>query len=419
MRAAIGTNDSLLAGVSGGADSIAMLLAIHNAGYRVYAVHCNFHLRGEESMRDQHYVELFCQNHKIPLNIIDFNVEQHREQHGVSVEMACRDLRYAEFRNLKRESGSKRILVAHNADDNAETVLLNLMRGSGVSGLRAMRRDTGEILRPMLDISRADIEDYLNKCGVDYVIDSSNLQSDYSRNFIRNQVLPMLRDRWPHANDALNNTAAIMENEEKALSYLEKMIVPQTDILPYSNLSDAEMRQWIIRRFVKKHNGTDHIAADINECMERGELQPGKRWICGDDEFVAGVEGIEYIKAVCDTELQIEATLYENSPELMAEIKQARNNEELWLPYGPEQVKFRLRRDGDRMWPLGMKGSRLVSDIVSDAKLPVCRKRNIIVAEKVDSGEILWVEGLKRSKIDLITDRNNFIYKFVRKNKNY
>ena len=189
----------VIAGISGGADSVAMLLGLHEAGADITAIHCNFHLRGEESERDRRFVEKLCQRLEIPLVVIDFDVNDYMLRHKISTEMACRELRYAEFRRILNEKKADRIAVAHHADDNAETLLLNLMRGAGVAGMRGMVPDTGEIIRPLLEVSRTEILHYLESKGETYVTDSTNLISDYRRNFLRNEILPLLESRWPEA----------------------------------------------------------------------------------------------------------------------------------------------------------------------------------------------------------------------------
>ena len=147
----------VIAGVSGGADSVALLRGLVNIGVDVEVVHCNFHLRGEESERDRKFVEILCSDLGVSLDVVDFDVESYRRVNGGSVEMACRELRYAYFEEKMETLHADRIAVAHNSDDNAETLLLNLFRGAGISGLRAMKPDTGRVVRPLLDISRREI----------------------------------------------------------------------------------------------------------------------------------------------------------------------------------------------------------------------------------------------------------------------
>lgn len=205
----------ILATVSGGADSVALLASLSSIPHlRVIAAHCNFHLRGDESERDCKFVESLCNKLDIPLLIKDFDVEEFRLGHpGYSVEMACRELRYEWFRSLLKEFNLERIATGHNADDNIETLLLNLLRGSGTTGLRGMLPDYNGIIRPLLTIHRMEILEYLKNRNLDYVTDSSNLSSDYRRNFLRNDVLPLIRSRWPGADKALDRSIELLRAE--------------------------------------------------------------------------------------------------------------------------------------------------------------------------------------------------------------
>ena len=181
-----------LVALSGGADSVALLLILKDLGYRIEAAHCNFHLRGEESNRDEAFVKKLCQEQNIPLHLIHFDTKEYADLHQVSIEMAARDLRYGYFRQLRKDIGAEKVCVAHHRDDAVETLLMNLMRGSGVHGLTGIRACNGEIVRPLLDVSRQEIETYLHSIGQDYVMDSTNLVDDVVRNKIRLNVLPLL-----------------------------------------------------------------------------------------------------------------------------------------------------------------------------------------------------------------------------------
>lgn len=202
----LGINKVLVA-LSGGADSVATAFALKQADIEIMALHCNFHLRGEESDRDMEFVSNFCLSHSIPLKTKDFDVEEFRKNHkGVSIEMACRDLRYRWFDEMLQETGYQRIATGHNADDNIETFLLNMLRGAGSRGLKGMSRDTGTIWRPLLEYHRNDILLYLNHYKLDFVTDSSNLESDYRRNFLRNKVIPLIKEEWKGFDKAMDHT---------------------------------------------------------------------------------------------------------------------------------------------------------------------------------------------------------------------
>ena len=154
--------------LSGGADSVALLLILRQLGYRIEAAHCNFHLRGEESNRDENFVKSLCKKLDIPLHLIHFESVEYAHLHQVSLEMACRDLRYGYFRQLRQDLEAETVCVAHHRDDAVETLLMNLLRGSGIHGLTGIRAKNDYIVRPLLGLSRQEIEEYLHSIGQDY-----------------------------------------------------------------------------------------------------------------------------------------------------------------------------------------------------------------------------------------------------------
>ena len=199
----------LLVALSGGADSVFLLRVLLRLGYRCEAVHCNFHLRGDESMRDEHFVRNLCKKLDVPLHVRDFDTTSYAEANHKSIELAARELRYSYFDELRTSLSADAIAVAHHRDDNVETMLWNLVRGTGLRGLRGMLPRNGAIVRPLLCVGKAEIVEALNDIGQDYVTDSTNLLPDCTRNRIRLQLLPMLRSLNPAA-DA--NMATMMDN---------------------------------------------------------------------------------------------------------------------------------------------------------------------------------------------------------------
>ncbi len=290
---------NLIAGISGGADSTALLIALKAANANVTAIHCNFHLRGEESMRDQFAVESLCKKHDVPLSVVDFDVEKFRCGRGISVEMACRDLRYEVFYKAMNTSGTDRIAIAHNADDNIETLFINLFRGSGVTGLRAMLPDTGTLIRPLLNISRKDIEAYLIDKGETFVVDSTNLESDYRRNFIRNEIMPLIETRWPSVKKTILTTIENLRGEECVLRWAEKELLPKEDFLPMQSIFNSPNKFWLIYRFATKHGATRDIALEILDVFEKkGGKQTivGKSWKSGTGKLVFAMNGLKYME---------------------------------------------------------------------------------------------------------------------------
>lgn len=277
----------VVVGFSAGADSTALLLALRESGIEVIPVHCNFHLRGEESMRDEARAREICTQLGLDLKVVDFDVDAyiHEKGAGISVEMACRELRYAEFERIMVELDADRIAVAHNADDNVETLLLNLFRGSGVTGLRAMLPDTGMILRPLLKITREEIEEYLKEKGVEFVVDSTNLCSDYRRNYIRCEILPMIEERWQGVKHAITTTIENLQGEERVLNWGEEYWLKDDQSLSLNTISKSPDPFWTIYKFVSRH-GVSRVKAleilDVYEKKAGTQLIVGKRWeACG------------------------------------------------------------------------------------------------------------------------------------------
>lgn len=269
----------VIATVSGGPDSMALLAALAASGAEVTAAHCNFHLRGNESMRDQHHVERECERLGIPLHVKDFDVARFIDANpGSSTEMACRELRYAWFRSLMAETGADRIATGHNADDNIETLFLNLLRGSGTSGLKGMLPDNGEVWRPLLSFHRPLLEDYLEAKGMESITDSSNLQTEYRRNFLRNEVIPLLRSRWSGFDKALDRSLTILRSENRVVNAMVELRLPAdgeplaaADALAFP---DPEL---LVRRFIEDAMPFTTTAGEVVAAM-RAAKPDVARW---------------------------------------------------------------------------------------------------------------------------------------------
>ncbi|MGL5893775.1 MAG: tRNA lysidine(34) synthetase TilS, partial [Bacteroidales bacterium] len=183
---------AIIVGVSGGADSILLLELLHQSGYICIAAHCNFNLRDDESKRDESFVVDHCIDRSIKLEKISFDTYKFAKENKLSIEMAARELRYKYFEELKQKHKAQAIAVAHHADDQAETLILNLIRGSGLHGLGAMRPKNGDIIRPLLPFTRNEVEECCKQLKLDFIIDSTNNETLYRRNFIRHEIIPKL-----------------------------------------------------------------------------------------------------------------------------------------------------------------------------------------------------------------------------------
>ena len=208
----------VLCAVSGGADSMALLhMLLRREDLTVCAAHFEHGLRGEESLRDAAFVEDWCRERSIPFLLEHGDVRAYASERGLGIEEAARELRYAFLERAADQLGCELIATAHNADDNAETMLLHLLRGSGLDGLRGIPRRRGRLVRPLLDMSRAEIERYLEENGVGHVEDSSNTDESLSRNLLRRRVMPVLRELNPRVSEAMGRTARLLERDGDCL----------------------------------------------------------------------------------------------------------------------------------------------------------------------------------------------------------
>lgn len=209
----------MLIALSGGADSVALLLMMQERGEAQACAHCNFHLRGSESDRDERFVRRLCEERGVKLHVKHFDTRAEAARTGESIEMAARRLRYEWFDELCWRHHYITVAVAHHLDDDAETVLLNIVRGTGLRGLAGIAPERPGVVRPMLSLTRNEILNYLQLKGQDYVTDSTNADTHIRRNLLRHKVLPLLREINPRINRTLHEMALRMRGVERIYSY--------------------------------------------------------------------------------------------------------------------------------------------------------------------------------------------------------
>ena len=415
----------LIVGTSGGADSTALLSALVRNGRKVVAVHCNFQLRGEESERDEIFTKKLCGKLGVECITTRFNVAERCRQTGESVEMACRELRYDFFRQTMRHRGCSRIAIAHTNDDNIETMLLNLFRGTGIDGLRGMLGDTGEIIRPMLSLSRKDVEDYLEVLEQDFITDSSNLTNDYRRNLIRRSIIPALRKEWPGITSSLSRTRRNMEDVSAIYhEAISRTLGNYDKCLPIPVIRNSAAPRALIFEFIRKFGGTDTIADEITKTIvnifgKNNRHTTGKRWKLENACAVVGHDSLEIVatNAISEDMPEYECIQFENSENLMNEIRKTSTHDHVWLPRPIECYRFRKPVSTDSIRPIGLNGSQKIRKILKDAKLPQIEKQSLYILTDAETDEPIWIPGLKRSRVDLITADTAIVYRLNLKNR--
>ena len=406
-----------LVALSGGADSVALLLLLKNAHFNVHAAHCNFRLRGEESDRDEAFCVELCRRLGVELHRAHFDTREYAELHKVSIEMAARELRYKWFEQLREDIGAAGICVAHHRDDSVETVLLNLVRGTGLRGLTGIQPRNGNILRPLLCVSRAEIEAFLAEKGQKYVTDSTNLEADVQRNIVRLEVLPLLRKLNPAVAENIQRTA---ENLVEAQQVLNVAIakINDSNIL---NLSDIEIygsSEYLTFEWLKKYGFNGNQVRQILEAetgkiissmtgydvlKDRGRLivepalEPFKPMrIPEEGTYVMGGSDAEFGgKNTKNKTLRVrKMPVYVSKDPHIATLDATK----VCFPLTVRRVE-----EGDWMQPYGMKGRKLLSDLMTDLKMTVFEKRRQLVV--VDSqGVIVWAIGLRIADFVAVSD---------------
>ncbi|MCD8210231.1 MAG: tRNA lysidine(34) synthetase TilS, partial [Prevotella sp.] len=240
-----------LVALSGGSDSVCLTLALKDLGYNIELAHCNFHLRKEESLRDEEFCREFALKEGLDIHVAHFDTIAFAKGHKISIEMAARELRYSYFENLRKDLDLGAICVAHHRDDSIETFLLNLMRGTGINGLLGIRPKNGYIVRPLLSVWHSDIEKELKTVNQEFVTDSTNLKDDFTRNKIRLNILPEMKKINPSVKESIYKTlertvmiadaySSIMKNmaEEATLKSGDTLKI-KLDYLRSSNFSQG------------------------------------------------------------------------------------------------------------------------------------------------------------------------------------
>ena len=418
-----------LVALSGGADSVCLLLILKQLGYSVEAVHCNFHLRGDEADRDEQFCVSFCEKKQVPLHLVHFDTREYAALHHLSIEMAARELRYHYFAALCRDLQTEGVCVAHHQDDSVETVLLNLVRGTGVHGLTGMAplsvlESDLKVIRPLLCMSRYEIEQFLQDIGQDYVTDSTNLQSDMAvRNKIRMEVIPLLQQINPSVKNSIAETAnrmyeatkvlddtigkqltTVMEDEDHPtssdrviLSINRLKALPSSEYALFYLLRDYGFNPTQIEQVAQHLDavpGTEFRSSTHQLLVDRDRLliepiqeQPKTMTIPEEGTYVYNehmkirVEKMTVADLQTKDHLKSVASILSSLPKNIVVLDAA-------------QIRFPLVirpvQQGDRFQPFGMKGSKLISDYLTDRKCTLFDKRRQLVVTDADN-KILWL----------------------------
>ena len=415
-----------IVGLSGGADSVALLLILKELGYYVEAAHCNFLLRGEESQRDEDFCIKLCKENNTELHLIHFDTAEYAELHKVSIEMAARTLRYNYFEALRHDIDADAICIAHHRDDSVETVLLNLVRGTGLRGLMGIQPIYGNIIRPLLCCSKAEIEAYLTTKKQVFVTDGSNLVADVKRNKLRLEVVPKLRELNPSFDETVMKMSENLDEVENAFPnivstekgdagtlFLQLMKGKPKHALPNLRIDIAALRAYVSPEYflfflLAPYGFTPSQVRGIASSLSSDS---GKEYITDSYTLLFDRKMMRLLRHEENAPKPLrlpETGRYIYSEQCKIEIKEEVVDSNFVIPTDTNHIvvdkaavhfplTLRCVEVADRFHPFGMRGSKLVSDYLTDLKVDAVSKRRQLVL--VDgNGEIMWVVGRRSSE---------------------
>ena len=399
--------DKVLVALSGGADSVALLRILLSLGYTCECAHCNFHLRGLESDRDESFVRQLCEEHSIPLHVTHFDTSAYAKEHHLSIEMAARELRYEWFEQIRKEIGASVIAVAHHRDDSVETFLLNLMRGAGINGLKGIPVKNGYIVRPLLSVSREGILDYLQSIKQDYVTDSTNLEDEYMRNKIRLNILPLMKEVNPSVMETIQETTfrlsevanIYQQDRMEAIAHKVTFLSPEMFRISLTDILEDVAPISLLHEVLSPKGFNASQIRDIYRSLSSS--QSGKRFFTTEWEVLRDREYL-WIQKKGSSQLIPELIIEEIERTPSFVIPRDKHIACLDADKLNHPLTIRKWEKGDKFIPLGMNGKKKVSDYLTDKKFSLFQKENQYV---VCSGEdIIWLVNERSDHRYRITD---------------
>lgn len=403
---------SLLLALSGGIDSMTLAVLLKNMGISFAAAHCNFQLRAEDSDEDEKFVKLFCNENKIKLFVQRFDTNEYKKGRNLSTQMAARDLRYRWFHQLMDENNFDFLITAHHLDDSIETFLINLSRGTGIEGLSGIKRQNGKILRPLLNYSKQEIQQFAERNQIKWREDRTNAELDYARNKIRHQIVPVLKGLHPQFKENFQKTISqlasdsvliqnhIKEIKESIFKNFEETIRIQIDDLKKLNPAETYFH------YLFDDYGF-HFSKEISKLIDskhNGQIKSKThRLIKNRNELILTVAETD----VSDFEVDINQGTIIEKPLYLKVLKSNSRDLNASESIDFEKVHFPLKlrkpERADFFQPLGLKGSKLLSKFFKDEKYSMLEKEKAWIL--VDAtGKVVCIIGKRIDERFKITE---------------
>lgn len=409
----------VLVGVSGGRDSVALLDILIKLGYRCTVAHCNFHLRGEESDRDEKFVQQLSFNLNIPYYSVDFDTVNYAKQKNISIEMAARELRYSWFTSLAEKINAQAIAIAHHADDNVETLLMHLVRGTGLKGLTGISPKNGLIVRPLLCCTRNEINEYIKNNNLSFIEDSTNQSVDFQRNKIRLQVIPLLEEINPSVKKVLSESierfSEINTFYENAIEKIKKQLLTvDNDQLKINIdlLCKQASPKTILFEILHPYGFNESIVQDIEKHLhdESGKIfYSPTHYLIKDRKYLIISNKIKknettFFITENDSEISFPLHLSITRKKKEQNFVISKDNRIIQIDASLIQYPLTLRRwtNGDTFFPFGMNRQKKLSDFFIDQKLNLKQKAETWLL--LSQNQIVWVVGLRLDNRFKITE---------------
>lgn len=405
--------DKILLAVSGGKDSVLMAHLFKLSGFNFGIAHCNFNLRAAESQRDETFVKMLAATMDVPFHVVHFQTKAYAAIHKVSTQMAARSLRYEWFEEIRAAHSYDAIALAQHQNDALETVLLNLVRGTGIAGLHGILPKRGYLIRPMLFLTSAGITALIDEFGLDYVEDSSNKSRDYARNKLRLDIIPQLKV----LNGNLESTFAanierFADTElvlQDAVAGLKKKLLIEKEgkfYLSLKKITALKPRRLLLFELLRPFNFTEHVVTELLDSLGK---QSGTSFYSSSHRIVLDRAALIISPIHAGAQQLVPQNIHHNDRQLQlpgsqlllisgtSEIQFEQDRNKAYVDTAQLQFPLVLRswQPGDRFRPMGMKGFKKLSDFFIDQKIPLSDKDQVPVLVN-GNGELIWIAGLRQ-----------------------
>ena len=394
-----------------------LFFALKELGYNVELAHCNFKLRGKESDEDEYFVRELANKYGVKYHVNSFETQKYASEQKISIQMAARDLRYKWFDELLAVNNLDFVITAHHKDDNVETFFINLIRGTGVNGLCGIKAKNKKIIRPLLEISRQEIESYLTKNKIKYRNDSSNSEVKYLRNKIRHQLMPLLKEMNPNIEQIITNEIFVLDGvskvfQEQMTAIKERLLVQKEGIykLNISELIELQHLEVILFEILKPFG-----FSEVDQIIKAINSQSGKQFfsdtyqliIDREQIIISALENHQEDIEIREIEIEIKNPLtMKFAGSLDFSLNKNPNVAKLDFDKLSFPLKLRKWKNGDKFKPLGMRNFKKVSDFFIDEKYSILAKQKQWILCSED--DIVWIVGNRiddRYKIETHTKK--------------